>query len=73
MFVARPYRSEFVEATEREVKEMKLQKTRPLIKMRFTKKRETVPEIRNLIERDGGEGTYPEQKPKNLKTRMFDL
>jgi len=57
-----------MEATLKEVNDLKLKKSRPRIKMRFTKKRyEFTNDVRNLIDKDGGEGTAPDQKPKNLK------
>jgi hypothetical protein len=67
VFVARPYQSEFVAATEKEVNEMIVGNSRPLMKMRFSKPRkEFSGEARNLIDREGGE-SYVDIKPRNMK------
>ena len=77
-FVARKWESETMEASTAEVEEMSVRSSRPLIKMRLTKKRrEFNNENRNLMDKDGGDSIV-EIKPKSSKmpkktTRVLEL
>ena len=64
-FFVQPYKSETLEASQNEVSDLTVKNSRPLIKMRLTKKRrEFNNENRNLMDKDGGE-SIQEIKPKS--------
>ena len=66
-FFVQPYASETKDATVAEVSDLTTNNSRPLIKMRLTKKRrEFHNENRNLMDKDGGE-SIQEIKPKSQK------
>ena len=72
VFVAKPYHSEFVEETEKEVKELITQNTRPLMKIRLSKKRrEFNNDQRTLNDKEGGECST-DVKPRNMKILTKD-
>jgi len=70
VFVPRPYDSEFVEETEREVDSLIVKNERPLMKVRLSKRRRDFGnEARNLIDKEAGENPT-DVKQKNLNVLL---